>query len=209
MGWKEQRATFGQASQILSVVMDQKPTVEKVDAILELGILTDLMKADLGKVDRSKVKKVLGLPVAEIRSRYYVIVASGSEAWPDFLGRFKLMAFPPWGVKAFTGPEESLISVYHLGGDEAQFHAEIIAFTEDIWTEDAIELLSKQKLRLATLRELLRFKLSNPNKTSWFAGPVGMKGDKEVIAMVQGDELYNTPTNVKIGKEAFFIALPK
>jgi hypothetical protein len=60
--YKEKRATFEQASQILQLIMQKKRSRGEVQDLIASGLLSDLLEADIAKVtDRNVVRKALSL----------------------------------------------------------------------------------------------------------------------------------------------------
>ena len=68
-------ATLKQGNQVLTLILQKDLPSEKLQALIESGLLSDLLDANIGTVDREKFQEVLGLrePKKPIRKYRFTI----------------------------------------------------------------------------------------------------------------------------------------
>lgn len=60
-------ASLAQGGQVLRLIHEQETTVEQLQDLIESGLLSDLLKADVKKVNRDDFRKLLGLTFPELK----------------------------------------------------------------------------------------------------------------------------------------------
>src|SRR5438552_1091646 len=141
---KQNKATFGQALQVLTFVNQKGADAKKLDKLFQSGLFSDLLESDLKTISRDSFRHLLGLlPVAiplqvdysrSLKRKHDELVAAGvldtSLDDGDRIRRVK--------------HSDSVI-------------AELVSFDRPIRTDDVRKVLRRRQLRPATGDELLAF----------------------------------------------------
>lgn len=137
-------ATLAQGSQLQNLVVRKKLTVERLQALFETGLLTDLMDSDPSEVNRNDLRVVLGL---EPKDRHIVRLRKG-ETFQGVIERGRWDQIDPT-----ITPERYPFSIEH----NRQLTMEVVNFGVSLNRVQAIEKAAKQGLKPPTYMEALGF----------------------------------------------------
>ncbi|MDO8493233.1 MAG: hypothetical protein Q7S19_01675 [bacterium] len=155
-----------QATRILSVFGNS--TENRVQALVDSGVLADILESDPTKVDRNELRKFLGLTPTEL------------EVLIDYTQTLEQMITAghyDWANSDITAKRFPL-----KGEGKVARKAYLVHFDHGISSENAIKELDKQGKRPATIEELLAFGAKYPEIQRKF--PVVALGSS---AKVDGD----------------------
>lgn len=149
-------ATLGHGVKILQLIAQKETPGNQVQSVLESGLLSDLLDANLGSVDRDAVRQVLGLkplgicgtitsyPVAINYDRSVEDgVKAGNYDWKNDDITSKNF------LSQKSGTKEAMVELFHYG--------------KDMSTDKVLADLDKQGYRPTTLKELLALGEKHPD----------------------------------------------
>lgn len=155
-GLAMKKATLGNGVKILQLISQKETPGDQVQRVVESGLLSDILDANLASVDRDMVRQALGLNPIGIRAtitsypmsiNYDRSVEDGIKAgnydWKN--DDITSEHFP----SQETGTKEATVELFHYG--------------KDMDTDEILTDLDKQGYREATLKELLALGEKYPN----------------------------------------------
>jgi len=144
-------ATFGQAKPIINLLIDQKEvSKEGITALVESGLLADLLDADPANINRDDFRKLLGLTSAEMKAHVdrglslKEMISAGKYDWVN--DDITEKRFP---IK---------------GSGSSETYSELVHFDRNISSKGAVNDLDKQGLRPADIAEILAFGAAFPDE---------------------------------------------
>jgi hypothetical protein len=171
-------ATFGQANHILTLVNQKEVSKEKLTALVESGLLADLLDADPANINRGAYRKLLGLTPAELTANINrglslrEMVEAGHYDWVN--DDITAERFPIKGS----------------GSVETSF--ELVHFNRNIESDEAVKEMAKRGLRPADLAELLAFGAAFPEEQRKYPivelGSVARIGGSRYVACLYRDD---------------------
>lgn len=137
-------STFDQAKHLLTIVSQKRLEKEEFTALIESGLLSDLLEAHLQGVDRESFRKFLGLPPRDLQ-----IIVDYSLSLEQMIAA---------GCYRFVRRSDITPKNFPMdGAGVVELKSQIIHFNRPISSKDAVKELEKIGLRPATIEELLAF----------------------------------------------------
>ena len=137
-------ATLAQGSQVANLIVQKKVSAERLQALLETGLLADLLDIDASEVNRNSLRMALGLPTEDL----YEISLRANDTFATLYGRGR-----------WDSDDISIFPEYHhisVGRDDSAL-IEIVRFGVELTPEQAAERGRRQGLVQPTPEQVLAF----------------------------------------------------
>jgi len=166
--------SFGQALQALNLINAKDPTAERLTALYESGILSDILDADLSKVERQAVRTALGLGIL-VRDVFRLTVDYGQS-----LEQMIDAGHYDWVNSDITAKRFPI-----EGKGVVEFEGRYFHFNRGISSENAIKEIEAASWKPAKIEHVLSHGKTSPEEQHKFP-IIGLDGDRRVPVLGRG-----------------------